>query len=209
MEISFKNLPKLLNSMRAKEWIIDSFIFKYKEENFIIILKTYQESEKKPHPYAKAKLEFIRETNVEESIFAYCDFYEVKFHSVDEFVEFFKIAKGNADRKLFKDFSEIFAGYIPSEKNENKSYELTKIQGSRCEGNDPNAIYCYDVRRNGSTDGHKHKRSIENSNKAQTLRPFLFNKYKADDNLSFYFSPDENDDKTDEEIIALVAKRKS
>lgn len=108
---------------------------------------------------------------------------------------------------MFLDFSKIFSKYIPDKKVDNKPELLCKLQGSRCEGNDPDSIYCYDVRRNGETDGLSNVRTIENSNKARTLRPFLYGKYKEDTNLSFFFSPNPEDENYDEEIISRVASR--
>ena len=58
-EIRFKNLPKLLSSMEKKEWVIDSFLFNYKKEDYVVILKLYSDTERKPSEYAKVKLEFI------------------------------------------------------------------------------------------------------------------------------------------------------
>ena len=206
-EIRFKNLPNLLSSMEKKGWIIDSFLFKYKKEDYVVILKLYSDAERKPSKHAKVKLEFIRANNINESIHAYADFYEVHFNSIDEFSVFFNVERGNANRNLFKDFSEIFSGYIPDEKHEEKHGIIQQIQGSRCEGNNPNAIYCYDVRRNGETDGRKNTRSKANSNKAYTLRRSLYEKYKDDKNLSFFFSDKLEDERTDEEIIKQVAAR--
>ena len=206
-EIRFKNLPNLLSIMEKKGWIIDSFLFKYKKEDYVVILKLYSDAERKPSKHAKVKLEFIRANNINESIHAYADFYEVHFNSIDEFSVFFNVERGNANRNLFKDFSEIFSGYIPDEKHEEKHGIIQQIQGSRCEGNNPNAIYCYDVRRNGETDGRKNTRSKANSNKAYTLRRSLYEKYKEDKNLSFFFSDKLEDERTDEEIIKQVAAR--
>lgn len=206
-EIRFKNLPNLLSSMEKKGWIIDSFLFKYKKEDYVVILKLYSDAERKQSKHAKVKLEFIRANNINESIHAYADFYEVHFNSIDEFSVFFNVERGNANRNLFKDFSEIFSGYIPDEKHEEKHGIIQQIQGSRCEGNNPNAIYCYDVRRNGETDGRKNTRSKANSNKAYTLRRSLYEKYKEDKNLSFFFSDKLEDERTDEEIIKQVAAR--
>ena len=193
-EIRFKNLPKLLSSMEKKEWVIDSFLFNYKKEDYVVILKLYSDTERKPSEYAKVKLEFIRANNINESIQAYADFFEVHFNSLNEFADFFNINKGTA--------------FIPDKKHEEKQGLIQQLQGSRCEGNNPNSIYCYDVRRNGETDGRKNTRSKENSNKAFTLRRSLYEKYKEDKNLSFFFSDELNDEKTDEEIIKQVAARR-
>ena len=91
--------------------------------------------------YAKVKLEFTRSNNINESIQAYADFYDIN--------------KGTGNRDLFVDFSKIFLTFIPDKKYEEKQGLIQQLQGSRCEGNNPNSIYCYDVRRNGETDGKK------------------------------------------------------
>lgn len=206
--IRFVNLPHLLNDMKRKNWIIDTFIFDYKSVEYAVILKVYSENEIKPNKFAKVKLEFVKLIGCCESIHAYADFYEVHFNTVTEFANFFGIKRGDANRDLFKDFSEIFAESIPSQKNEVKDTELMRLQGSRCEGNNPNAVYCYDVRRNGSSaDGNPNKRSVANSNKAKSLRPTLYDRYKDDLNLSFFFSDEQSKEKTDEDIIRLVAGR--
>ena len=54
--IRFNNLPKLLNSMRTKGWVIDSFLFNYNNRQYIVILTTYSEAERKPNEFAKVKL---------------------------------------------------------------------------------------------------------------------------------------------------------
>ncbi len=117
--------------------------------------------------------------------------------------------RGNANRDLFEDFSEIFSNFIPKEKVIKKSEIERKLIGSRAEGNNPRAIYCFDVRRNGKKeeDGSPNKRSIENDNKAQSLCPDLYKKFCSDTNLSFFFSEREEEEKTDDEILVNFANR--
>lgn len=207
-EIRFKNLSKLLNDMRNKKWIIDSFQFRYKEKSYIVLLTIYKEGERKPSEYAVAKIEFIKLNNISSSINAYIDFFNVYFNNSNEFCNFFNIENRFANRDLFNDFSGIFATYIPKEKIINKNEIERRMIGSRVEGENPNAIYCYDVRRNGKKeDGYPNVRSIENSNKAESLRPKLYEKYSNDTNLSFFFSDDQNKEKSDEEIIKAFSNR--
>ncbi|KYG30739.1 DUF6037 family protein [Alkalihalobacillus trypoxylicola] len=207
-KLLFKTLPFLLKDMEEKKWIIDSFPFQYKKEQYIVILTLYKNNEKKPNNYAKAKVEFIKRGNTNISIIGYIDFFNVHFQSVANFCDFFGVERGNANRDLFKDFSQIFSDFIPNEKVIYKSDIESKLLGSRAEGNNPNAIYCYDVRRNGrNKDGSPNRRSIENSNKAQSLRPELYQRYYNDTNLSFFFSDIKEDGKSDIEIINLFANR--
>lgn len=209
-KLRYENLKLLLNDMEKKEWLIDSFLFQYNNIEVIAILKRYKEKEKKPNEYAKAKLEFIKRENINNSINAYIDFYEVHFKNVNEFIEFFNIKNKNEKRNLFLDFAINFAQFIPKEKIVHKNDQLERrILGSRAEGNNINAIYCFDVRRNVIREnGDLNTRSIENSNKACILRPKLYELYKDDLNLSFFFSENQEDELSDEIIISNVAKRK-
>lgn len=208
-ELLFNNLPSLLKDMEEKEWVIDSFPFNYKGEKYIVILTLYNERERKPSAYAKAKVEFISWNNIKKSIKGYIDFYNVHFNSAGEFCAFFDVEIGHANRDLFRDFSQIFSGFIPKAKVIEKSLEIERLLiGSRAERNNSNAIYCYDVRRNGrKEDGSPNNRSIENSNKAQTLRPELYARFSNDKNLSFFFSEAKEDAKSDDEIIKEFSKR--
>ena len=210
MPVRFQNLPELLNDMNRLGWIIDSFPFEYNGKQTIVILTLYTLNERKPSEYAQVKLEFISQDDANHSIKAYADFYEVHFNSVREFFDFFDINRldGNRFREIFINFSECFAGVIPIQKVINKPLLERELIGRRAEGNNPNAIYCFDVRRNGRrSDGTPNSRSIENSNKAEMLRPELYHKYRHDPNLSFFFSDNPNEERTDEEIINLVAIR--
>lgn len=208
VKIRFKNLPYLLKDMEKKEWIIDSFPFKYKGKDYIVLLKLFQEDDIRPSPYAKATVEFFKHLNVNNSIMGYIDFYEVRFNDTGEFCEFFDVERGYANRDLFVGFSEIFAKYIPMEKILKKSDVERRLMSKRLDGNNPNAIYCFDVRRNGRRkNGIPNVRSVDNSNKAQLLRETLYNRYCKDTNLSFFFSDDPKDEKDDEEIMRIFANR--
>ena len=210
MPVRFQNLPELLNDMNRLGWIIDSFPFEYNGKQTIVILTLYTLNERKPSEYAQVKLEFISQDDANHSIKAYADFYEVHFNSVREFFDFFDINRldGNKAREIFINFSECFARVIPMQKVINKPPLERELIGRRAEGNNPNAIYCFDVRRNGRrSDGTPNSRSIENSNKAEMLRPELYHRYRHDPNLSFFFSDNPNEERTDEEIINLVAIR--
>ncbi|MCY8232351.1 DUF6037 family protein [Priestia endophytica] len=209
-KLLFKNLPSLLKDMERKKWIIDSFPFRYKDRQYIVLLTRYKETERKPREHAKAKVEFISRDNINNSVLGYVDFFNVHFDNVKDFCNFFNVKIGNANRDLFKDFSRIFSEFIPKEKVIDKNDIERKLIGSRVEGNNPKAIYCYDVRRNGrKEDGSTNKRSIENSNKAQALRPELYEQYRKDENLSFFFSDKEEDKRRNEEIMELFSKRRT
>lgn len=208
MEIRFKNLPLLLNDMRQSEWTIDAFDFRYKGEDFIVILQLYGDK-KRPSRHALAALEFFREGDLKESVRAYLDFYEVFFFSSEEFCRFFDVVPGRANRDLFLDFSEAFAECIPAKRNKFPTPQQRARMLRRCEGNNPDAIYCYGIFRNGVTpSGEQKYRRTENSNKAALACPQLYLKLREDRTLSFCFTDDPTRRRTEAEILQEYIKRK-
>lgn len=205
-ELRFNSLPLLLTDMEKKNWIIDSFPFFYKKNKYIVILIRYT-TNIKPSKFAKASIEFIEEKDISKSIKGYIDFFEVHFHSTSEFCNFFNVIPGDANRKLFEDFSEIFKQFIPDSKQENHDNNIKTLMATRINDHNGNGIFCYEIKRNGKYDnGMPHKRSIENSNKAKLLNPALYEIVKNDTNLSFCFSPNPQDKKSDEEIIRIFSE---
>lgn len=43
----FENLKILKSDMEEKGWVMDSFLFRYKNINYIVLVKLYAEDEKK------------------------------------------------------------------------------------------------------------------------------------------------------------------
>lgn len=76
---------------------------------------------------------------------------------------------------------------------------------SLSDSEDPNRIYCMSVKRNA--DGKK--RSEYNSNKIRFLRSSLYEKFKDDETISFCFSSNPEDERSDKEILEGFAKRNS
>jgi len=74
---------------------------------------------------------------------------------------------------------------------------------------DPDKIYCYKVKRNSiKSDGSLGQRSKFNDNKAKILRSALHQRLKEETNLSFCFSRNESEAKSDEIIIYNWTKNK-
>lgn len=209
MSIRFNNLKDLLNDMRSKNRIIEAFPFNYNQRQYAVILTRYKPDEPRPN-YAQTKLEFFN-LDSENSIFAYADFYEVHFKNATDFIIFFKInvqTSATTIREIFQSFSNLFADFIPTQTKKDLDIVYKRIVATRLEPNSPNAIYCYEVRRNGKDKaGKPNRRSVENSEKAKILRPKLYEKFKADSNYSFFFSDNPSNEKTDAEIIREVTNR--
>lgn len=207
-DIRFKNLKNLISEMIQEDWMINSFPFKYKNNDYIVLLTLYEPLERKPVKYAVAKIEIVDARDSTNSIKAYCNYSEVNFNSVKEFCTFFNVSFSDGNRDLFIDFAKIFSNYIPNTLIKNKTPSEHRLLIRNLKGEDPDAIYCYDIHRNGKNKyGENNKRSSGNSQKACLLRNSLYERFKKDTNLSFYFSKNPSDEKKDEEIILQLAKR--
>ncbi|OKP87647.1 hypothetical protein A3842_05965, partial [Paenibacillus sp. P3E] len=191
--------------------VIDSFIFSYNNEDFIVLVKLFVENEKKKDTYALVKLEFLRQSDLNSSL-------ELEANSNSLFVatktlrEYFNIEYNENLGDILQQFKEYFSKFIPKEVIEDKSEEKLRIlvaSLSKSDSENPNKMYCYQVRRNGyKSDGELAQRSIYNDNKTRILRPFLYSKLKDEKNISFCFSENKNDENTDETILANWVKNK-
>lgn len=191
---------------------IGSFLFTYNKVNCVVLLTVYQYEFEKPRKHSVVEVEFLKVSDLSKKIKAYADFYELSFFSATEFYRFFNINRNGSSvsgRQFFIDFSRYLSQFIPIEKIvEKNNLAEKKAISSKLDRVNPNARYCYNVRRSGKrSDGTYKERTIENSNKAELERPSLYERYKKDKTLSFYFSDNSEDERTDEEIIMFIAKR--
>ncbi|VWX36710.1 DUF6037 family protein [Exiguobacterium oxidotolerans] len=201
----FENLKSLKSDMQRNGWIIDSFLFKYKNQNFVVLIKLYEESARKPE-YALLKLEFLRNGKFSDSL-------DVPANSAGLLIDtkelraYFNIEYSENLGDLLRQFNANLATFIPDTINEHKSIsEIEAISNSlsKSDSDDPQKVYCYPVKRNSlKANGSFGERSIFNDNKARILREELYNKLncKNEKHLSFCFSKFPKHEKTDEIII--------
>lgn len=127
--------------------------------------------------------------------------------------EFFGIEWANNVGNLLRQFTEQLGKWIPvdiKDLSDGQKKAVVRQLGISDTSDDPDKIYCIDVRRTGTrADGSLKERSSFNSQKSEFLRPELYVKFKDDLNLSFYYSIDPSAEKTDGQIIASVAARES
>lgn len=106
---------------------------------------------------------------------------------------------------ILSQFADRFNEFIPvkvpkSYFNDQKKAMVASLSKSNSE--DSNKIYCFAVKRNA-----KGSKRIEfNGNKAHLLRSFLFENYKNDDSISFCFSNNKEDERTDSEIMQFFSQ---
>ena len=192
-----ENLKSLKEDMKNNGWTICSFIFKYKNKNYIVLVKRFVGSVKRISEYALVKLEFMKETDL-------TDLLEVEANSNRLLIdaktlrEYFGIEYSNNLGDIINQFSNQLGDSIPTNIKMNIS-DIEKQAMVRSlsisDSEDPEKIYCTMVRRN--PEGKK--RSEFNSDKTKLLRSDLFKYFKDDESISFCYSTEltkENDDAT-------------
>lgn len=189
-------------------WVIEAFLFKYKNYTYIVLAKLYQEHERKPK-FALMKAEFIRQDDASIN-----KIFPVNSSGFDatpkELREFFCIEYGSNIGDILKQFNEYFSQFIPEQVTLNKP-DLLKASMvrslSESDSEDPNRLYCFDARRNGG-DGGDGKRTKFNDNKTRLLRPTLYSLLKDEQTVSFFYSVDSHQEESDEEILTKFSQRK-
>lgn len=192
-----KNLKLLKDNMRNRDWTICSFIFTYKNINYIVLVKRFIEKEKRIDQFALVRLQFMKENNLND-----CLSVEANSNSLitdaKTLREYFGIEYSNNLGDILKQFSEKLGNAIPININDQIS-DIEKQAMIRSlsisDSEDPSKIYCTKVRRNPKGQ----KRSEFNADKTKLLRKKLFEYFKKDESISFCYSTEplsENDDTT-------------
>ena len=207
----FNNLKLLKQDMENKKWIVDSFYFQFKEYNYIVLVKLLNEYEERPK-YTLLKLEFLRVGNFEHNLLVCANSMKL-FIDVKPLRKYFGIEYSENLGDVLSQFNNQLAKFIPTEVKEDKT-ELQKdamiISLSKSDSEDPRKKYCFAVKRNSKKDdGELGQRSHYNDNKTRLYRPSLYARLSADTNLSFRYSMNPSDEKTDEVIIANWTKNQN
>lgn len=181
-----EKLKFLSEDMKNKGWTICSFIFKYKNKNYIVLVKRFAGSVKRISEYALVRLEFMKENDL-------TDLLEVEANSSKLIIEaktlreYFGIEYSNNLGDIINQFSNQLGDSIPINIKMNIS-DIEKQAMVRSlsisDSEDPEKIYCTMVRRN--PEGKK--RSEFNSDKTKLLRSELFKYFKDDESISFCYS---------------------
>lgn len=203
-KLIFENFRFLKEDMEKNGWIIEAFTFNYRNTNYIVLAKLYQKSEKKLK-YALLKTEIFKEEDQSVSL-------SLPVNS-NGFItdaktlrEFFNIEFSENLGDILLQFNRHFANFIPVKINPSKSEVLKStmiLSLSKSDSEDPNKKYCYTVKRNAN----KGERSPFNDNKTKLLRPKLYSIFKDDSTISFCYSQNVNDERTDREILLNFSMR--
>lgn len=200
----FENFRLLKADMIEKGWVIEAFPFNYKRCDYIVLAKLYEYGEKKPK-YALMKVEILKSEDIHVRLASPVNangfLIETKLLR-----EFFNIEYGENLGDLLTQFNEYFSQFIPTQVTLVKPPRIKEamvISLSKSDSQDPNKRYCYGVRRNPEGE----KRTPFNDNKTRLLRSTLYSEFSSDQSISFCYSIDVNDQKSDAVIIENFSNR--
>lgn len=191
------NLKLLKEDMENKGWTICTFTFRYKSIDYIVLVKRFVGGEKRIDRYALVKLEFMKETNLDDPLIVEANSSKLIIDA-KKLREYFGIKYAPNLGDILQQFTARLGRCIPTEiKLQPSVLEKQAMVHSldRSDSEDPNKIYCTGVKRNPKGKN----RSVFNADKTKLLRKSLFEYYKDDCSISFCYSTDstkENDDAT-------------
>lgn len=202
------NIGSLKNDLENNGWHMTAFQFNYNGV-YDVLFENNEDFEKRKNPYASVTLTFI-DTNSINRIYTIEANQVRMFFNAKDFREFFKIKYSDNLGDVFKQFFDKFVQIVPSKMpntlSQRQNDEIDHCLASR-EGHNPNAIYCYDARRLGKRDGKQMHRSIFISNLTHRKKPDLFEYFKNESTVTFYYSDNSNDELTDIQIINKFIER--
>lgn len=194
-----QNLRLLKKDMQSNDWIISSFMFRYKEVSYIVLVHLFGKNLRKKDKYALVCLIFLSQNDLDHSLKV-----EANANSLlidpKSLREYFGIEYSKNLGDILSQFTSKLNTYIPIKVPElysNEQKEVMVSSLSESDSEDPNRKYCFAIKRNAKGA----RRSEFNANKAHLLRPTLFERYKDDTSISFCFSDDKKDERTNFEIM--------
>ena len=216
MRRPLQNLHLLKADMEKKGWMIDSFKFRYKKINYIVLVILFSPDEPK-EKYALVQLDFLNAANFNHHLLVSANAGGIML-SAEELRMFFGIRYAENLGNILQQFTEFLGLHVPEKVSDSKTkiekqaitHKMTQIG---CE--EPDKVYCYTVKRNpviiDAKTGEKRqtKRTPENDSKTRMLRRTLYDRLGKDVSISFCYSSDLAMSHTDQEIISNWTTRKT
>lgn len=216
MRRPLQNLHLLKADMEKKGWMIDSFKFRYKKINYIVLVILFSPNEPK-EKYALVQLDFLNAANFKHHLLVSANAGSIML-SAEELRRFFGIHYSENLGDILQQFTELLGFHVPEKVSVSKpkierQAIAHKMAQTGCE--EPDKVYCYTVKRNpvilDEKTGEKKqtKRTPENDSKTKMLRRTLYDRLGKDNSISFCYSDDPAMSRTDEEIINNWTARKT
>lgn len=203
------NIGALKQNLRENGWHMTAFMFNYKQIQYDVFFEDLDNIAKK-NEYASVKLTFI-DINTPERTYSIEANQLQMYFDPKTFREYFGIEFSKNLGNIFRQFFDYFVTCVPPVAptlniRQNKEIDRALAQnGNR----DSNAIFCYDARRLGIKNGKQMNRSIFISNLTKRRKPELYAYFENEPTVTFYYSPNPEDELSDTEIITKFTFRES
>ncbi|MEJ8304695.1 DUF6037 family protein [Saccharibacillus sacchari] len=115
----FGNLEQLKKDMKKKKCPVDSFLFGYNKQQYVVLVKPYAKGEKKP-PEALMQLEFLRVGKLRDRLAVPATKWQFMLDA-RAMRNYFDIEYTENLGEVFRDLYERFADFIPIQVLEDKS----------------------------------------------------------------------------------------
>ena len=187
-----QNLHPLKADMEKKGWVIDSFKFRFKKIDYIVLVILFEPGETKEE-FAFVQLDFLNAKNFDNHLLVSANAGGLMI-GAEELRMFFGIKYKPNLGEILQQFAEELGSHIPETVSDSKSkIEKQAIVHtlSKKDNEDTNKLYCYAVKRNPvvidkiTGDRRQLKRSAYNDNKTRLLRGPLYKKLGKDKTLIF------------------------
>lgn len=195
-EALLRNLKDLKEDMINKKWTICSFLFQYKKSEYIVLVKRFVGTEVRINPFALIKLHFMNAAELSNDMQVEANINGL-LTDAKQLRKYFGIEYADNLGDILRQFTARFGSAIPKKMPDfvsDKEKTAMVYSLSKSDSEDPNKIYCHNVKRNSIG-----KRSEFNADKTKLLRPALFKHFCNEPNVSFCYYADpmmENNDAT-------------
>lgn len=210
----FHNFGLLRDEMLKEEIAVTAFSFAYNHHQYYVVvgLLTEYENTSKLYQYAIVHLQFVDANNVKRYFELYANRAHLLFLKQNEFDfrRFLKVKYQEGFHDWLKSFESYFANFLPQSvpsTTSSSEREIIDRAESSFSGIDSNRIYPISVKRNGKKQNGEQKfRTTYNASLAKKRCPNLYRHFAMYKEISFCFSANPEDEKSEEEIIANFAK---
>lgn len=206
------NIDALLYDLKARGYHMTAFKFNYKGFAYIVLFEDNGNIERRKNRYASVALTFIDAANIDRRLFVEANRAKMLFVDVREFREFFNIDYSDNLGDIFRQFFDRFLLFVPptapDRLDTQMDIEINRTLAGRG-GHNPNAIYCYDARRLGKKNGKQMNRSIFISNLTDRCKPRLFEYFRDEPTVTFYYSENPDNELDDIDIINRFIAREN
>lgn len=193
-----ENLKALRDDMRDREWVITCFPFSYNEGQYFVFVKRYIPDGSGPK-LALVELCFADRADLNRILVVPANSRRLLPDNLAAFRNYFRVSWVENPGNFLKQFAERLGTHIPDHVRRLSVAEREAVRERLLDSDseDPNRVYCTGILRNrtGAT------RTVYNAQKTRMLRPELFTKWEDDPTVSFCYSTDRADCRTDDEII--------